>query len=238
MQQVGTSTEECSGSAQCYNMSTTTGILVNVVKAGCSQWRCMLAKDTCIFTTFQYVPVSLCCCSWDRCNVAGNPVYSDNPNQMGGGGSNWGGNQGGGSNWGGNQGQGGFGGNQGGSSWNQNQGGGNMGQGQGQGGQNSGSNWGSSWGQATSAPNNNGWGTNTGSGSSGSNSGGGDEPQMQKQQAKFDQSAPSKSGGKKWTKEELEKIFAKQIDDKADEIQLEGDFKKVDSKYKASRPKV
>lgn len=102
--------------------------------------------------------------------------------------------------------------------------------GQGQGGQNSGSNWGSSWGQATSAPSNNGWGTNTGSGSSGSNSGGqtfgdeisigggsgGDEPQMQKQQAKFDQSAPSKSGGKQWTKEELEKIFAKKIDDKTD----------------------
>lgn len=45
--------------------------------------------------------------SWDRCNVAGNPVYSDNSNQMGGGGANWGGgNQGGGSNWGGNQGQG------------------------------------------------------------------------------------------------------------------------------------
>ncbi|CAB3408927.1 unnamed protein product [Caenorhabditis bovis] len=96
MQSVGESTEECPASAVCYNMSTSAYVgLVNVVKAGCSTWRCMLAKDTCIFTTFQAIPVSLCCCSYDRCNVGGNPVYSDNPRQIqgmsdNGGGGGWG----------------------------------------------------------------------------------------------------------------------------------------------------
>ncbi|EGT39155.1 hypothetical protein CAEBREN_25615 [Caenorhabditis brenneri] len=93
MQSVGETTEECPDSSYCYNMSTTAYVMLNMVKAGCSRWRCMLAKDTCIFTTFQAVPVSLCCCSYDRCNVGGNPVYSDNPkNIQNGGGSNWGGN--------------------------------------------------------------------------------------------------------------------------------------------------
>lgn len=92
MQSVGETTEECPDSSYCYNMSTTAYVMLNMVKAGCSRWRCMLAKDTCIFTTFQMVPVSLCCCSYDRCNVGGNPVYSDNKQIQGGGGSNWGGN--------------------------------------------------------------------------------------------------------------------------------------------------
>ncbi|EGT39125.1 CBN-PQN-24 protein [Caenorhabditis brenneri] len=93
MQSVGETTEECPDSSYCYNMSTTAYVMLNMVKAGCSRWRCMLAKDTCIFTTFQAVPVSLCCCSYDRCNVGGNPVYSDNPkNIQNGGGSNWGSN--------------------------------------------------------------------------------------------------------------------------------------------------
>ncbi|CAI2320455.1 unnamed protein product [Caenorhabditis sp. 36 PRJEB53466] len=92
MQSVGETTEECPSSAYCYNMSTSAYVMVNVVKAGCSTWRCMLAKDTCIFTTFQMIPVSLCCCSYDRCNVGGNPVYSDNPRQIGNGngGGSWG----------------------------------------------------------------------------------------------------------------------------------------------------
>ncbi|CAP38887.1 Protein CBR-PQN-24 [Caenorhabditis briggsae] len=95
MQSVGETTEECPDSSYCYNMSTTAYVMLNMVKAGCSRWRCMLAKDTCIFTTFQMVPVSLCCCSYDRCNVGGNPVYSDNPKQIqGGGGSNWNNNNG------------------------------------------------------------------------------------------------------------------------------------------------
>ncbi|EFO84963.1 CRE-PQN-24 protein [Caenorhabditis remanei] len=92
MQSVGETTEECPDSSYCYNMSTTAYVMLNMVKAGCSRWRCMLAKDTCIFTTFQMVPVSLCCCSYDRCNVGGNPVYSDNPKQIQGSGSNWGNN--------------------------------------------------------------------------------------------------------------------------------------------------
>uniref|UniRef100_A0A8R1IA52 Uncharacterized protein n=2 Tax=Caenorhabditis japonica TaxID=281687 RepID=A0A8R1IA52_CAEJA len=105
MQSVGETTEECPASAYCYNMSTTAYVMLNMVKAGCSTWRCMLAKDTCIFTTFQAIPVSLCCCSYDRCNVGGNPVYSDNPQQLTNGGGGGGG-AGGGGTWGnGNGGQ-------------------------------------------------------------------------------------------------------------------------------------
>ncbi|WKX89830.1 hypothetical protein Q1695_009017 [Nippostrongylus brasiliensis] len=78
MQAVGESVEECPASAYCYNMTASAAFVVDVVKAGCSTWRCMLARDKCISTVFQMVPVSLCCCSHDRCNVAGNPVY-DSP---------------------------------------------------------------------------------------------------------------------------------------------------------------
>ncbi|CAJ0923019.1 unnamed protein product, partial [Mesorhabditis belari] len=67
---VGQSTEECSGSGDyCYNMSASAVVMIDVMKAGCSKWRCMLAQDTCIRTSFQGIPVSLCCCSTDRCNV-------------------------------------------------------------------------------------------------------------------------------------------------------------------------
>ncbi|EYB81722.1 hypothetical protein Y032_0375g236 [Ancylostoma ceylanicum] len=75
MQSVGESVEECPASAYCYNMTASAALVVDVVKAGCSTWRCMLARDKCISTTFQMVPVSLCCCSHDRCNVGDNPVY-------------------------------------------------------------------------------------------------------------------------------------------------------------------
>ena len=34
-----------------------------------------MAKDRCIGININFVPVSLCCCSHDRCNVGGNPVY-------------------------------------------------------------------------------------------------------------------------------------------------------------------
>ncbi|KAK6729495.1 hypothetical protein RB195_006504 [Necator americanus] len=75
MQSVGESVEECPSGAYCYNMTASAALIVDVVKAGCSTWRCMLARDKCISTTFQMVPVSLCCCSHDRCNVGGNPVF-------------------------------------------------------------------------------------------------------------------------------------------------------------------
>ncbi|CAJ0594179.1 unnamed protein product [Cylicocyclus nassatus] len=73
---VGESVEECPSSAYCYNMTANVAFIVDAVKAGCSTWRCLLARDTCISTTFQMIPVSLCCCSQDRCNVAGNPAYN------------------------------------------------------------------------------------------------------------------------------------------------------------------
>ncbi|WKX89829.1 hypothetical protein Q1695_009017 [Nippostrongylus brasiliensis] len=88
MQAVGESVEECPASAYCYNMTASAAFVVDVVKAGCSTWRCMLARDKCISTVFQMVPVSLCCCSHDRCNVAGNPVYDALPSS--GGNDGWG----------------------------------------------------------------------------------------------------------------------------------------------------
>ncbi|KAK6025054.1 hypothetical protein OSTOST_09059 [Ostertagia ostertagi] len=90
MQSVGESVEECPASAYCYNMTASAALVVDVVKAGCSTWRCMLARDKCISTTFQFIPVSLCCCSQDRCNVGGNPAY-DSITSGGGGSGGWGG---------------------------------------------------------------------------------------------------------------------------------------------------
>ncbi|VDK50841.1 unnamed protein product [Cylicostephanus goldi] len=72
---VGESVEECPPSAYCYNMTANVAFFVDAIKAGCSTWRCMLARDTCIRTTFQMIPVSFCCCSHDRCNVAENLAY-------------------------------------------------------------------------------------------------------------------------------------------------------------------
>ncbi|XGW24997.1 hypothetical protein V3C99_006441 [Haemonchus contortus] len=111
MQSVGQSTEECPASAYCYNMTASAALVVDVVKAGCSTWRCMLARDKCISTTFQFVPVSLCCCSYDRCNVGENPAY-DSITSGGGGTGGWGGGGSGGSS--GGWGSGGSGGNSGG----------------------------------------------------------------------------------------------------------------------------
>ncbi|KJH52962.1 hypothetical protein DICVIV_00831 [Dictyocaulus viviparus] len=50
-------------------MTASASSLIDVVKAGCSLWRCMLARDKCISTVFQKIPISLCCCSTDRCNI-------------------------------------------------------------------------------------------------------------------------------------------------------------------------
>ncbi|CAJ0921986.1 unnamed protein product, partial [Mesorhabditis belari] len=67
---VGDATIECGNSAaQCYNMSASAGSLIDVVKAGCSLWRCLFASNRCISTTFQKIPISMCCCSTDRCNM-------------------------------------------------------------------------------------------------------------------------------------------------------------------------
>ncbi|CAI5438442.1 unnamed protein product [Caenorhabditis angaria] len=205
LQSVGETTEECPSSSYCYNMSTSAMVMVNFVKAGCSTWRCMLAKDTCIFTTFQAIPVSLCCCSYDRCNVGGNPVFSDNPRQITGGNNNYGG---GNNNYGGNTG-------------------------------------GGSWGNGGEM-NNNGWGNNndynqqqTYGQQNAERPGSGGEEIMTKQQVGKADSAPPGKGVPQMTQKQLEEMFKKSIDDRGDEIQLEGDFKKVDKNYKvgSSPPK-
>ncbi|WKX91300.1 hypothetical protein Q1695_009831 [Nippostrongylus brasiliensis] len=72
-QSVGTQTINCDNSqAYCYNMSANAAALIDVVKVGCSMWRCMLARDKCVSTTFQNIPISLCCCSSNLCNVPEN----------------------------------------------------------------------------------------------------------------------------------------------------------------------
>ncbi|TKR94253.1 hypothetical protein L596_008564 [Steinernema carpocapsae] len=68
-QSFGDQVEECEDSgAYCYNMTAEAAILLNVVKAGCSKYRCMLSRNRCVGSTFQGVPVSFCCCNDDLCN--------------------------------------------------------------------------------------------------------------------------------------------------------------------------
>ncbi|KAE9418668.1 hypothetical protein Angca_001330, partial [Angiostrongylus cantonensis] len=69
----GTDTIQCANSnAYCYNMTASAAALIDIVKAGCSLWRCMLARDRCVSAVFQKIPISLCCCSTDRCNLGDN----------------------------------------------------------------------------------------------------------------------------------------------------------------------
>ncbi|CEF66114.1 Hypothetical protein SRAE_2000078400 [Strongyloides ratti] len=69
---IGEETEDCSGSmAYCYNFTAEAGTFLNVMKAGCSTFRCLLARNKCIDTEFQNVPVKFCCCNEDRCNGEG-----------------------------------------------------------------------------------------------------------------------------------------------------------------------
>uniref|UniRef100_A0AAF5Q173 Activin_recp domain-containing protein n=1 Tax=Wuchereria bancrofti TaxID=6293 RepID=A0AAF5Q173_WUCBA len=68
----GTETEECENeTAYCYNMTAETALVLNVMKAGCSTYGCMLSANTCRSTTFQGVPISFCCCNeHDLCNYS------------------------------------------------------------------------------------------------------------------------------------------------------------------------
>ncbi|CAI2315371.1 unnamed protein product [Caenorhabditis sp. 36 PRJEB53466] len=69
---VGTATINCDNSgAYCYNMTASAAALIEVTKAGCSMWRCMFAQNKCIGTTFQNIPISLCCCNTPLCNAGG-----------------------------------------------------------------------------------------------------------------------------------------------------------------------
>ncbi|KAE9412628.1 hypothetical protein Angca_001616, partial [Angiostrongylus cantonensis] len=45
MQSVGQSVEECPSGAYCYNMTASAALIVDVVKAGCSTWRCMVRRE-------------------------------------------------------------------------------------------------------------------------------------------------------------------------------------------------
>lgn len=46
MQSVGDTVEECPASAYCYNMTASAAFVVDLVKAGCSTWRCMVGSST------------------------------------------------------------------------------------------------------------------------------------------------------------------------------------------------
>ncbi|KAJ1347543.1 hypothetical protein KIN20_002620 [Parelaphostrongylus tenuis] len=92
MQSVGQGVEECPAGAYCYNMTASAAFVVDLVKAGCSTWRCMLARDKCLSLNINFVPVSFCCCDYDRCNVAENAAYGALPSSGSNGG--WGGSSG------------------------------------------------------------------------------------------------------------------------------------------------
>ncbi|OZC12824.1 hypothetical protein X798_00458 [Onchocerca flexuosa] len=72
-QAIGTETEECENeTAYCYNMTAEAALILNIMKAGCSTYRCMFSANTCRSITFQGVPVSFCCCNeYDLCNYSG-----------------------------------------------------------------------------------------------------------------------------------------------------------------------
>jgi len=68
-QGVGDQTKTCESEGDfCYNMTASSGMLLNVAKAGCSTYRCLFSRDSCQKTEFQGIPVSFCCCSEDLCN--------------------------------------------------------------------------------------------------------------------------------------------------------------------------
>lgn len=53
-QSFGDKQKECEDSSDfCYNATATAGILLSPMKAGCSTYRCYLAKDTCRSIEFQ-----------------------------------------------------------------------------------------------------------------------------------------------------------------------------------------
>nr|CAD2184295.1 unnamed protein product [Meloidogyne enterolobii] len=61
---------ECNSNELCYNATAASGnVLLDVGKAGCSQYRCMLARNNCIKNELGGVPVSFCCCDSDLCNA-------------------------------------------------------------------------------------------------------------------------------------------------------------------------
>ncbi|GMR51479.1 hypothetical protein PMAYCL1PPCAC_21674, partial [Pristionchus mayeri] len=71
-QQVGGQTIKCDNpGAQCYNATVAEGSggYIDLMKMGCSMWRCMAARDSCISTTIKNIPMKFCCCGTHLCNI-------------------------------------------------------------------------------------------------------------------------------------------------------------------------
>ncbi|GMT27804.1 hypothetical protein PFISCL1PPCAC_19102 [Pristionchus fissidentatus] len=71
-QTVGGQTIKCDSSgAQCYNATIAQGSggILDLAKMGCSMWRCMAARDSCISTTIKNIPIKFCCCGTHLCNI-------------------------------------------------------------------------------------------------------------------------------------------------------------------------
>ncbi|GMS98914.1 hypothetical protein PENTCL1PPCAC_21089 [Pristionchus entomophagus] len=70
-QQVGEQTIKCDNpGAQCYNATVAEGGgVIDLMKMGCSMWRCMAARDSCISTSIKNIPMKFCCCGTHLCNI-------------------------------------------------------------------------------------------------------------------------------------------------------------------------
>jgi len=67
---VGTTTEVCKkDSDQCYKMSADVNMAIKGKMAGCSTYRCMLSKNTCLAQGAPGHRYELCCCNTDHCNA-------------------------------------------------------------------------------------------------------------------------------------------------------------------------
>ncbi|CEF66113.1 Hypothetical protein SRAE_2000078300 [Strongyloides ratti] len=60
-------TVECN-KRYCYNVTADAGLFFKGERAGCSTLRCLTARNKCISTEIQKIPVKFCCCDYDRCN--------------------------------------------------------------------------------------------------------------------------------------------------------------------------
>ncbi|VDK70368.1 unnamed protein product [Litomosoides sigmodontis] len=69
-QSFGRETKECENKSDyCYNITADAAFILNIAKAGCSTYKCLLSTNTCRSMTFQGVPVQFCCCNeYDLCN--------------------------------------------------------------------------------------------------------------------------------------------------------------------------
>ncbi|KAI6184997.1 hypothetical protein M3Y97_00657000 [Aphelenchoides bicaudatus] len=67
---VGTTTEVCKkDSDSCYRMSSDINTAIKAKLAGCSTYRCMLTRNTCLGQGDFGHRNEICCCNQDRCNA-------------------------------------------------------------------------------------------------------------------------------------------------------------------------